>query len=260
MTQLDSEATSEQTPRSSNPLPFVLPLILFLLIASRYPDVAPPSEFDQLHQLVPESEESGGMTPETWWYMVMIGVQVVVASGLLIWFRKVYFQHFPFRISPLSVVVGIVGVVLWIGVCYLELEPRLLLALGFDTSRPSFDPFTLKDSSVRTLFLALRFTLLALIVPIIEELFLRGWLVRWIENPSWEYVSLQGLSWKALLAASVYGVLTHPSEAIAAFLWFGLVTWLMNRTGSLWDCVVAHAVTNLLLGIYVVKFEQWQLW
>ena len=43
-------------------------------------------------------------------------------------------------------------------------------------------------------------------------------------------------------------------------LWFGLVSWLMNKTGSLWDCVVAHAVTNLLLGIYVLIFAQWHLW
>ena len=101
---------------------------------------------------------------------------------------------------------------------------------------------------------------MAVIVPLIEELFLRGWFVRWVEDPEWENLSLRGLSWKALMAASVYGVLTHPTEAIAAFVWFGLVSWLMNRTGSFWDCVVAHAVTNLLLGVYVLIFAQWHLW
>lgn len=252
MTQLDSEPTSQQPARSSNPTPFVLPLILFLLIASRYPG---PNE------LAYSGEEGGdGMTTDRWWFIVMIGIQVVVASGLLIWFRKVYFQHFPLRISPLSVVIGIIGVMVWIGVCEFGLEPRLLAAIGFDASRTSFDPFTIEKTSIQTLFLGLRFLLLALIVPLIEELFLRGWLVRWVKSPNWENVSLQGLTIGALLTASVYGVLTHPSEAIAAFLWFGMVTWLMNRTGNLWDCVVAHAVTNLLLGIYVLKFEQWQLW
>ncbi len=264
MNPLDTVAKSQLPARSSNPLPFVLPLILFLLIASRYPDFTSPSEldsFDKTGQLVPASEQvDDGMRVETWWYMGMIGIQVVVASGMLVWFRRVYLQHFPFRVSALSAVVGIVGVLLWIGVCNLGLEPKLLQVFGFDASRPSFDPFTLKDHWTRILFLVLRFTLLAVIVPIIEELFLRGWLVRWIENPSWENVSLSGLSIGALLTASAYGVLTHPSEAIAAFLWFGLITWLMNRTGNLWDCVVAHSVTNLLLGIYVLKFEQWQLW
>jgi len=47
-------------------------------------------------------------------------------------------------------------------------------------------------------------------------------------------------------------VLSHPGEVFAAVAWFSLVTWLMVRTRNIWDCVVAHAVTNLLLGVYVV--------
>jgi CAAX protease family protein len=55
-------------------------------------------------------------------------------------------------------------------------------------------------------------------------------------------------------------MLMHPGELLAAFVWFSLVTWLMTRTRNIWDCVAAHAVTNLLLGIYVVTQHQWQLW
>ena len=39
-----------------------------------------------------------------------------------------------------------------------------------------------------------------------------------------------------------------------------MVTWLMVRTRNIWDCVAAHAVTNVLLGIYVVASQQWTLW
>lgn len=259
MTETDNDAAPSLPARSSNPTPFILPLVLFLLIASRYPDFASSLEPESVAE-IDGTSESAGITPETRWYLIMIGFQVLIATSLLVWFRNVYFQHFPLRVSPISILVGVVGVVLWIAVCSLNIEPALLTLIGFDASRPSFDPNTISDFSVRTVFLGLRFTLLALIVPIIEELFLRGWLVRWIENPNWENVPLTGLSWGALITASLYGVLTHPSEAIAAFLWFGLVTWLMNRTGNLWDCVVAHGVTNLLLGLYVLQFQQWHLW
>lgn len=245
---------TETQPRTSSPVPFVLPLIVYLIITSFYPQFAESyvDEFDEL--------DAGIVTPETWKYLLMVGVQVVLASAIVLYFRKVYLEHFPFRVSPISVGVGVVGVVLWIGVCSLEIEPRLLGLLGFDFSRPSFNPNTIEDSGVRMLFLGLRFSLLVMVGPIVEELFLRGWLVRWVENPAFETVSLKGLSVGALLAASGYGVLTHPTEAIAAFLWFGLVTWLMNRTGSLWDCIVAHSVTNLLLGIYVLQTGAWHLW
>ena len=247
MAKKELQQDTAGSPRSSSSLPFVLPLVVFLLIASRYPDFA-------------SEEEPGAILASTYWYVGMIALQVVLAAGLLVYFRKIYLQHFPFRISLLSVAVGGVGVAIWIGICSLKLEPRVLGLLGFDFSRPSFDPFTLEDSGVRTAFLFFRILLLAVIVPLIEELFLRGWFVRWVEDPEWENLSLRGLSWKALLAASAYGVLTHPTEAIAAFVWFGLISWLMNRTGNLWDCVVAHAVTNLLLGVYVLIFAQWHLW
>ncbi|MFK7769105.1 MAG: CAAX prenyl protease-related protein [Mariniblastus sp.] len=246
----DPPSNGGSASESESPLPFILPLFLFLIIASRYPDFAGSYE-DSLEP---------GVTRETWTYLFMIGLQVLVAGGLLTYFYRIYLRHFPFRISPVSIAVGAVGVVLWIGLCELGVESRILAALGFDVSRPSFNPFTIPDDAVRWGFLVARFTLLALFVPIIEEVFLRGWFVRWFHDPSWENVSLKGLPMKTLLAASAYGVVAHPGEAIAAFAWFGLVTWLMNRTGNLWDCVVAHAVTNLLLGIYVVWFSQWQLW
>jgi hypothetical protein len=58
----------------------------------------------------------------------------------------------------------------------------------------------------------------------------------------------------------VVPALTHLGEVLAAAAWFGMVTWLMVRTRNLWDCVLAHAVTNLLLGIYVVTWHEWTLW
>ena len=47
---------------------------------------------------------------------------------------------------------------------------------------------------------------------------------------------------------------------LPAVVWFAMITCLMVKTRNLWDCVVAHAVTNLLLGIYVMKTGAWALW
>jgi membrane protease YdiL (CAAX protease family) len=57
-----------------------------------------------------------------------------------------------------------------------------------------------------------------------------------------------------------FPALAHPGEVFASLAWFGMVTWLLIRTKNIWDCVAAHAITNLLLGIYVLTFDQWQLW
>jgi CAAX prenyl protease-like protein len=231
---------------------FVMPLVVFLLIVQWYPSFADAQQTNV-----------GEVSAATKQYMVMLGVQIAIASVVLIWFRRIYLQHFPFKFSPLAVAVGAVGIVVWVGLCHLDFEARLMEAIGLNktAARPSFNPF-LHLPSVRwqIAFMVPRFMVLAIIVPIIEELFLRGWVVRFVHDPDWEAVRLQGLTWGAILAPTIYGVATHPGEAFAAIAWFSLVTWLMLRTGNVWDCVVAHAVTNLLLGLYVIWFAQWQLW
>ena len=165
--------------------------------------------------------------------------------------------------------VGAVGVVLWVVLADLGYERSIASWLGLadNVARPGFNPGTINDSFARGLFLITRFTVLVGVVPVVEELFLRGWVVKWIEEPNFGMskepmapVSLKTLGLSALLSASIYGVLTHPLEAIAAFVWFGMVTLLARRTGSVWDCIVAHAVTNGLLGVYVLWWKQWHLW
>jgi CAAX prenyl protease-like protein len=111
------------------------------------------------------------------------------------------------------------------------------------------------------LFLLLRFSILVILVPVAEEWLIRGWLVRWWTSPDgWYESSLSRVSLASLMMVVVYAVLTHPHEALAAIVWFSLVSWLMVKTGNLFDCIVAHGVTNLLLGMFVIFSEQWRLW
>ena len=109
-------------------------------------------------------------------------------------------------------------------------------------------------------FLAIRFLGLALIVPIIEEFFLRGFLMRFVMDPDWWEIPFGHVNFLAILAGTAVPMLMHPGEMLAAFVWFSMITWLMVRNRNIWDCVAAHVVTNLLLGIYVISFGQWFLW
>ena len=84
--------------------------------------------------------------------------------------------------------------------------------------------------------------------------------MRFFVAPDWWKVPFGTVNRTALVVGTVVPMLMHPGELLAAFVWFSLVTWLMIRTRNIWDCVAAHAVTNLLLGIYVVTQHEWQLW
>jgi CAAX prenyl protease-like protein len=202
-------------------------------------------------------------TSEATAYTVTVAVQILVALALFAFFFRTWLQHFKFRVSILAVVVGIIGYVLWVGICSLHPERQFLSLFGlqeFWPTRTAFNPFEeIGDSSRRNIFLMMRFTTLALVVPVAEELFLRGFLVRWIEDVDLKSVRFDSLGWQAIIAPTVCSVLTHP-EIVAAVVWFSLVTWLMIRTKSIWNCVLAHMVTNLLLGIHVVMTGAWELW
>jgi uncharacterized protein len=185
---------------------------------------------------------------------------IAATTLLMLAFGWGYFRA-PFRISALSVVVGVVGIVVWVGLSYLD---RQFIGLGemLSGGRPSFNPFEqLKDNPTwMWQFLAVRFFGLVVVVPIIEEFFVRGFLIRYVDDPDWDERPLGEAKLAGWLSPTVYGVVAHMTEPLAALAWFSMVSWLYKRTGSIWDCVVAHAVTNLLLGLYVIKFGQWHLW
>ena len=100
-----------------------------------------------------------------------------------------------------------------------------------------------------------------LLVPVLEELFWRGWLSRWlIDGEDFRSVPLG-----AYTAASFWiGSAMFASEH-GPFWDVGLIAgiaynWWMCRTKSLADCMLTHAVTNGCLSIYVLAAGQWQYW
>jgi CAAX prenyl protease-like protein len=199
-------------------------------------------------------------------YPIVYTAKIVLTVATILLVLPGY-RPFPFRVSPLAIIVGMIGVVLWVWLCSLELERKLLGPIGLEGilglgQRPSYNPL---DRLAATplwaySFLAIRFSGLAIVVPIIEEFFLRGFLMRYVISPDWWEVPFGRVTSLAVVVGTAVPMLMHPAEMVAAAVWFSLVTWLMVRTKNIWDCVAAHAVTNLLLGIFVVTYGQWQLW
>ena len=82
----------------------------------------------------------------------------------------------------------------------------------------------------------------AFVISVAEELFFRRWLI-----------GFAGFWWMVGLFA-----VEHDRWLVGALA--GLVYgWLYLRRG-LWSAVVAHATTNLVLGLWVLKTGQWQFW
>lgn len=98
-----------------------------------------------------------------------------------------------------------------------------------------------------------------LVVPVMEELFWRSFLMRWIAHPLFLGVDPRRAGLKAIVLSTFVFTLAHTLWLAAAIA--GLVyAWLYVRTGRLWVSVVAHAVTNGALGVWVVATGNWQFW
>ena len=99
----------------------------------------------------------------------------------------------------------------------------------------------------------------ALLVPVMEELFWRSFLMRWIQNATFEAVDPRHVGIKAIVLSTFVFMLAHTLwlAAIVAGLAYA---WLYRRTGKLWVPVIAHAVTNGALGVWVVMTGNWAFW
>jgi len=99
----------------------------------------------------------------------------------------------------------------------------------------------------------------ALVVPLMEELFWRSFLQRWLQEQAFLSLAPAAVGGRALITASALFAVEH-SQWLAGLLAGLVYGGLYIRTGTLWSPVVAHAVTNGLLGVYVVATGAWYYW
>ena len=186
-----------------------------------------------------------------WLYALQVGT----VAAVLLFFARHYVELYSGpRLSltqwAVTLATGVAVFVIWIN---LDLPWARLAAGG-----PGFDP---RDAAgmIDWPLATVRLLGAAVVVPVMEELFWRSFLMRWIDNPKFLAVMPAVLSLRALLLSSlVFGVEHNLWVAgVLAGLAYG---WLYLRTSNLWTAIVAHAMTNLLLGLWVLSTGAWHFW
>ncbi|HJT87284.1 MAG TPA: CAAX prenyl protease-related protein [Bryobacteraceae bacterium] len=158
-----------------------------------------------------------------------------------------------------SIGIGIAVFLIWVGPDYLFGYRHFWLFENAITGTASSGfPESLRHDRF---FILVRILTTAALVPVLEELFWRGWLMRWlINNQEFLKVPLgtfQPLSFwlVAVLFASEHG--SYWEVGLAAGI---IYNWWILHTKNLADCILAHAVTNGILALYVLEAGQWQYW
>jgi CAAX prenyl protease-like protein len=178
--------------------------------------------------------------------------QAILCGGLLIWFRHKYdFDRLrrPFFAGFIAVVVFLV----WI-------SPQAFL--GFSARTLGFNPdIFARQPLLYWLTTIFRFLRLVVVVPFVEEIFWRGFLLRFLVDENFGRVRFGTFSLLSFAVVMLGFGFSHAAADWPAALLTGILyNGVAYRTKSLSSCILAHAVTNLLLGLWIMKTKQWGFW
>ncbi len=213
-------------------LPWVLPFVLFLVLT------ALEGQFTAFYP---------------WFYTA----KMVMITAVLLRLRPFLPEAAPHKNGlGLAVGLGLVLTVLWVAIDFVT--PHFPQLLG---TRIGYNPFReLPQAGARDLFLLVRFYGLVVVAPICEELFYRGFLLRFVTDlDDFRRVPIGRFSTTAFAVVVVLMASSHP-EWLSALVFSAALCALLARTRSVFACIVCHGVTNLALGVYVLAAHAWKFW
>ncbi|MBR5186217.1 MAG: CAAX prenyl protease-related protein, partial [Akkermansia sp.] len=188
--------------------------------------------------------------PEMWIYPLQI-----VACGAYLWHVRRDVE-WDWKLKPclLGILAGVVGIGFW-------LVPYVT---GWIPAEDGFDPVAVFGDNHVAIWVeyVFRFARAVIIVALVEELFWRGYLMRWCVNRDFpQTVPLGQGSWLAYIVVTVAFMLVHrPVDYAGAFVYGSLAYALVVYTKRLTPVVVMHAVANLIMGICAIKLNLPHLW
>ncbi|ALC16885.1 abortive infection protein [Desulfuromonas soudanensis] len=152
--------------------------------------------------------------------------------------------------TALSIGVGALIFFLWIHMDCPVLSP---------SPPPGYNPDLIEDSTLRIVLIGSRLFGAVLVVPVMEELFWRSFLLRYLIDKDFGQVAVGLFTWPSfLITALLFGLEHHYILAgVMAGFAFNL---LLYHTRSIAQCTLSHAVANLALGIYVLQGSRWHFW
>jgi CAAX prenyl protease-like protein len=206
-------------------------------------------------------------SPEHWVYPL----QCLVCGALLLFWRRHYVYR-PFQGFGWATLAAIVGIAVWILPTMLvdhwqwsdDTTPAWLRWLGFQERNESgFDPSFIENPFWYWATVAARLFRMVVIVAFVEEIFWRGFLMRYL-------VDLDGDFWKVPfgtftrlsfgITVLLFMLIHSPADWMAAVVYGSLACGVAIKTKSLAACVWMHALANLILGLYILWSKNWGLW
>ncbi len=236
-TQTVESSRAREVP-TAEILPYVVPMFAYVALGG-------------LEGYLPQVDNQ----PSPTWYPIAYAVRLAIVTGLAWRYRSTWNDLRPGP-GPLAIVLaiitGLVVTALWIGL------DGLYPGLPMMGQRIAFDPGRMSAAG-RLGFYTVRLAGLVLLVPLVEELFWRSFLMRWLIDADFRRVPIGHVTPMAAAITSLLFALAHP-EWLPALLTGALWAWLLHQSRSVSACLISHVVANLALGLHVIYHGAWQFW
>ncbi|MCR4305220.1 MAG: CAAX prenyl protease-related protein [Gallionella sp.] len=184
---------------------------------------------------------------------LLYAVKIAVVAALLWTLRGAYAElRLPHGAGVMTwgvaAVAGAVVFVAWINLKAGWME--IGVSAGFNPS---------SDAGIDWMMAAARLMGAILVVPLMEELFWRSFLMRWIARHDFLAVEPARAGSRAFVISALLFAFEH-NLWLAGLLAGVFYNLLYMRSGTLWSPILAHAVTNALLGVWVIYTGNWSYW
>ena len=192
-------------------------------------------------------------------YWIYFAKTIAGAAILAVVWRHI--SELEWRLSWEAITVGVAVFVIWVGLD--ELIAKLGLP-AYPKMKIAGAPWNPNDAfgaatPLAWFFIITRIVGSTLVVPPLEEVFYRSFVYRFLAGKDFLSIPLGKFLLMPFIITSVAFGLEHRewlAGILCGFAYQGLVIW----KGRLGDAVTAHAITNFLLGLWVVWRGAWQFW
>jgi hypothetical protein len=207
-------------------------------------------------------QAGAGETGKYWWYLAK-----TLVGAWLVWELRAAVPEMKWALSWEGVAVGVAVFVLWVGLDpFYPKQDELMFKLGLGkdpAAKPPvlWNPFSElgAGSLLAWAFVGVRTAGSTVLVPMLEEVFYRSFLYRYLISPEFERVPLNRFHGASLGLTCLVFAFTHH-QWLAGILCGVAYQWLVLRKNRLGDAMTAHAITNLLLALWVVGRDDWKFW
>jgi CAAX prenyl protease-like protein len=196
-------------------------------------------------------QDSGEGPLRYWLYLAKM-----LVGAWCIWEMRSLVPEMRWAFSWEALLVGVMVCVIWVGLDPYYPKMELVVKLG-----EPWNPFKQfgEGSGLGWFFVAVRTLGSAIIVPPIEETFYRSFLYRYSVRTDFEKMPFTRFHPTAFIVISLLFGLVHY-QWIAGILCGMAYQGLVLRKNRLGDAMTAHAITNFLLGVWIVWKGDWKFW